>query len=165
MLATFRKIGGSIQGFLFKPTLESLEDGAYAFEMERIDLEKRSVAANRLYWGAICKQLADWAAAEGKGAAPSQDWFHFFFKKTCLPVVLAKRREGKSRDRKRERFVLPSGKVGYDSGEVFVSVGNLTTTDLTSKEFSDYVRLCCDVARTPAPAGLGYPYEFDFLHQ
>lgn len=160
----FEKRGGSIRNLAIRPIFESLPDGRYVMEFERVDLEKRSLAANRLYWGAVCKGLADWAAAEGTGKSPSQDWFHLFFKRTCLPVILANRRQGSKRERSKERFVLPSGKVGYETGEAFANVRELTTTDLTSKEFSDFLRLCCDVARTPAPAGLGYPYEFDFIN-
>jgi hypothetical protein len=154
--ATFKKLGGKIYGLLVREWLESLPDGAYCVEIERVDVEKRSNPANRLYWGAICQALAEWSASTGKGNPVSQDRFHKFFKDTCLPVILDQRKPAR-----RVRHVLPSGRVMFDNCKPENS-----TTVLTPSEFTRYVALCCQIAREPVDAhGLGYPYPFDFANE
>lgn len=158
MLATFRKIGGSIQGFLFKPTLESLEDGAYSFEIERIDRDKRSIAANRLMFGALVNEVARWNREEGNGAALPPAWWHKTFKEECLYVLSEKRKDG-SRLR---RGKAANGKwTTWRETTDGKPVENITsTTQLNSKEFSEYIQLVAASAKMR----WGYPYEFDFIN-
>ena len=149
MLAGFTKREGKIYGLLIREWIESLADGKYCIEIERIDGEKRSGPANRLYWGAICKALSDWSFSEG-GKGLSQDSFHKFFKDTCLPVILDQRPKIK-----KYRVTLPSGVVMYENRKP-----ELSTTILTTAEFTRYIELCCEVAKLPREAkGLGYPYD------
>lgn len=156
MLATFQKRGGVIQGFLFKPTLESLEDGAYTFEIERIDREKRSIAANRLMFGALVNEVARWNREEGNGAALPPSYWHGKFKEECLHVISERRKE-KTKLR-RGKDAKGNWHVWRESpdGSVFEKV--TSTTQLNSKEFSEYIALAAAVAKTR----YGYPYEFDF---
>ena len=157
MLATFQKRGGVIQGFLFKPTLESLEDGAYTFEIERIDREKRSIAANRLMFGALVNEVARWNREEGKGAALPAAWWHDRFKEECLHVIS---------ERRKEKTKLRRGKAANGKwvtwrespdGKPFEKV--TSTTQLNTKEFSEYLSLAAAVAKSR----YGYPHEFDFI--
>jgi hypothetical protein len=156
MLATFTKIGGIIQGFLFKPTLESLEDGRYVFEIERVDREKRSKAANRLMFGALVNELARFKREEGNGLNLPPAYWHGKLKEECLHVLSEREREKvKTRwavgsDGKRVTWRELDGKYW----EPFTS-----TTQLNSKQFSEYLSLAAAVAQQRH----GYPYEFDFL--
>jgi hypothetical protein len=157
MLAKFQKREGKVYGLLVREMFEGFKDGDYLLEVEPINRAKRSLAANRLMFGAIVQEMARWNREEGKGAALPAGWWHERIKKECLHVINAQRKD----KAKRKRSTLPNGDVVYWlSGNDGQPIQTATsTTQLDSKEFSEYIALACVVCTDR----YGYTGHFDFL--
>lgn len=154
---SFRKRDGKIQGLLVREMFEGFQDGDYLGSIERVDREKHSAASNRLMFGAIVNEVARYLREEGSGKAVPPAAVHTEFKRRCLWYLNQVRSDAKQVTK---WVKLPNGKrfawqeMPDGRPRVFTS-----TTQLNSKEFSEYVRLACAVAKEH----FGYPYEFDFL--
>ncbi len=156
MKYAFEVRDGKIIGCLIQPLYASLPNGRYIGEIERVDLEKRSLSANRLMFGALVNELARFKREEGSGLDLPPSYWHGVLKRECLHV-LSEREKEKTKlrwavgpDKKRITWREMDGKYW----EPFTS-----TTQLNSKQFSEYIQLAAAVAQHRH----GYPYPFDFI--
>ena len=110
----------------FKKYISQFEDNAEIEIMVRPKAKRRTIKQNRAYWGAVINQIA---IAIANDTGQDADDVHDYFKTKFL----------------QRKIINPA------TGELITVVGS--TANLNTKEFTDFVEKCYNIAALPKDRG------------